>query len=106
MRCYCCAAEVRLARKVKLRPWRLFELAPSSPDDPAYLFYCKEMIYRWAFICQACYRVLDNSQGLAEIGAQRFNLAGASRRNKAAIVDEAKYQAFQRKQAEAMGLAD
>jgi hypothetical protein len=35
-----------------------------------------------------------------------FNLAGASRGDKAAVVDEAKYQAFQRKQAEAMGLAD
>jgi hypothetical protein len=84
----------------------MLEPAPSNLDDPAYRFYCKEMIYRWTFICLACYRVLDNDQGLASIGAKTFNLAGASRGDNAAVVDEAKYKAFQRKQAEAMGLAD
>jgi hypothetical protein len=106
MRCYYCDTLMRLARKVKLRPWREMEVPPTSPDDLAYLFYCKEMSYRWAFICQPCYRKLDNEVGLAEIGCMTFNLAGASRGDKAALVDEAKYQAFQRQQAEAMGLAD
>jgi hypothetical protein len=82
------------------------ERPPTAPDDPAYRFYAKEMTYRWAFICQACYRILDNEVGLAEIGAKTFNLAGASRGDKAAIVDEAKYQAFQRRQAENMGLSN
>src|SRR5262245_20681815 len=106
MRCYCCDAEIGLARKVKLRAWRNPELPPTSPDDPAYVFYHREMTYRWAFICQPCYRVLDNESGLVEIRAKTFNLAGATRGDKAAIVDGAKYEAFQRKQAEEMGMTD
>lgn len=106
MRCYCCDAEMRLARKVKLRPWREMQGPPAGADDPAYAFYCKEMTYRWAFICLPCYRALDNEMGLAEIGRQQFNLAGASRGDKAPLVDEAKYHAFQRKEAERMGLSE
>ena len=106
MRCYCCEAEIRLARKVKLRPWREMEVPATGPDDPAYVFYVKEMTFRWAFLCLACYRTLDNEMGLAEIGGHALNLAGASRGDKAPIVDEAKYQAFQRKQAERMGFSE
>jgi hypothetical protein len=63
------------------------------------------MTFRWAFLCNACYRILDNDLGVAEIpGHGEFNLAGAYRRDKAATVDEAKYQEFQRKEAERMGL--
>ena len=63
------------------------------------------MTYRWAFICHACYRMLDNEIGVADIpGHGKFNLAGKSRGDKATIVDEAKYESFQRKEAERMGL--
>jgi hypothetical protein len=64
------------------------------------------MVYRWAFICHACYRTLDNEVGCAWIGADEFNIAGASRYDKAPIVDEVKYQKFQEKQAQKMGLID
>ena len=69
MRCWCCDMQVRLARKVKLRPWRDF--APHGEidfDAAAYAFYQKEMTYRWAVICQGCYGRLDNESGLAAIG--------------------------------------
>jgi len=105
MTCYCCGEGMKLARKVKLRPWRVYDPDWGGPDSAAYRSYVEDMTYRWAFICHACYRLLDNEDGRAEIpGRGYFNLAGASRGDKAAIVDEAKYQRFQRQQAERMGL--
>ena len=105
MMCYCCEQEIQIARKGKLRPWRVFDFDRGGPDSMEYLSYCEEMTYRWAFICNACYRRLDNEMGLAEIpGRGEFNLAGASRFDRAVVVDEEKYQKFQRKQAEKMGL--
>ena len=66
MRCWCCDREIRLARKVKLRPWREFvPQGEMQADDPAYAFYEKEMTYRWAVICQGCYGHLDNEVGVA-----------------------------------------
>ena len=105
MRCWCCDREIHLARKVKLRPWR--EFVPQGEmraDDPAYAFYEKEMTYRWAVICQGCYAQLDNEVGVAAIGERLFNLAGVSRGDRAPVLNEAKYQAFQRRQAAQMGL--
>lgn len=105
MRCYCCEQEIALARKVKLRPIRHFEASQGGADSVAYQSYCEEMTFRWAFICNACYRKLDNEIGVAEIiGRGQFNLASVSRRDKATTVNEAKYQQFQRQQAERMGL--
>jgi hypothetical protein len=106
VRCYGCDGEIGLARKVKLRPWREMAVPPAGPDHAAYNFCVKEMTYRWAFLCLACYRTLDNEMGLAQIGGKTLNLAGASRGDKAPLVDEAKYQAFQRKQAERMGFSE
>jgi hypothetical protein len=104
MRCYCCEREIALARKVKLRPFRDFD-PTQGPNSAAYQSYCEDMTFRWAFICNACYRTLDNAVGVAEIvGHGVFNLAGASRRDRATTVDEAKYQRFQRREAERMGL--
>ena len=104
MRCYCCETDMALARKVKLRPWRDDCPAASGPNSAAYLSYLEDMTYRWAVICQACYAQLDNATGLAAIGTRAFNLAGASRGDKAAVLNEAKYQAFQRRQAALLGL--
>jgi hypothetical protein len=105
MRCYCCKQEIAVARKVKLRPWRDFHPSQGGPDSVAYQSYCDEMTFRWAFICNACYRRLDNGSGRAEIlGHGEFNLAGASRGDKAAVVNEAMYRQFQRREAERMGL--
>ena len=106
MRCFCCDEDIALARKVKLRPWRDFDIGPNGTFDPAgYAFYKKEMTYRWAFICLSCYVTLDNESGLAVTGTGPFNLAGCSRGGKAPVVDESEYQAFQRRQAARMGLA-
>src|ERR1700736_2033863 len=104
MRCWCCEKEVRLTRKVKLRPWREFvPQAGDAFDAAAYAFYVKEMTYRWAFICQACYAQLDNEDGRAQIDAREFNLAGCSRGDRAPVGDETKHQAFGRRRAAKMG---
>lgn len=52
----------------------------------------------------ACYLLLDNWCGVATAGKAIFNLAGCSRNDKAAIVDERKWQAFQRREAAKLGL--
>ena len=43
LRCYCCDAPIRLARKVKLRPWREPPDPAEGPDSPAFAFYLKEL---------------------------------------------------------------
>lgn len=107
MECYCCGKEIKIARKVKLRKWR--DLSPDiliyGPDSPQYMAFKEEMTYRWAVICNACYRILDNYSGRAEIpGHGLFNLAGKSRGDQATTIDEAKYRAFQRKEAKKLGI--
>jgi hypothetical protein len=104
MRCYCCERELTSARKVKLRRWRVYDPSRGGPDSPAYQSYEEEMAHRWAVICQACYSILDNEYGLAEVAGAPFNLAGSSRGDKAATIDERKYQAFRRKEAAKLGL--
>jgi hypothetical protein len=105
MRCYCCKQQIKIARKAKLRPWRELNADRVGPETAAYESYKEEMTFRWAFLCNACYRILDNEAGRAEIDGQgEFNLAGASRFAKATTVDEAGYLEFQRKEAEKMGL--
>jgi hypothetical protein len=104
MRCYCCNAAVSLARKVKLRPWREFDPRLGGPDSAAYQVYREEMTYRWAVVCHACYRLLDDEDGRAEIGARTHNLASASRGDRAAVINEEQYQAWQRKEANKLGL--
>jgi hypothetical protein len=105
LRCFCCDAEIALARKVKIRPW--IELDPTrlpAPDSAAYHSYVQQMTYRWGFVCIPCYRLLDNESGLAEVGSKQLNIAGQSRGDKAPVVDQAKYEAFQRKEAAKLGL--
>src|SRR5262249_4517612 len=105
MQCYCCLQPIELARKVKLRPWRTFDPSLGGPGSVAYQSYSEEMAYRWAFICNACYRRLDNESGMAEIpGHGEFNLASKSRADKATTVDESGYRKFQAKQAADMGI--
>ncbi len=105
MRCYCCDQEIALARKVKLRPIQDYDPNRGGPDSIAYHAYRENITFRWAFICNACYRMLDNEYGVAEIvGHGEFNLAGVSRGDKAPTVDEAKHRQFQSKEAERMGL--
>lgn len=93
-----------LARKVKLRPWREYHSEAGGPETAAYVSFREEMTFRWAVICQVCYRILDNDMGLGEIGCRRFNLAGASRGDRAVMLADAKYLAFQRREAAKLGL--
>src|SRR5262245_51435931 len=101
---YCCDQETTLARKVKLRGIRDYDPGSGGPDSAAYLAYREETTFRRAVICPACYAQLDNSCGIAQIGGRTFGLAGTSRGDKAAVVDETKYRAFQRRQARKLGL--
>lgn len=97
MCCYCCEQVIQIAHKVKLRPVVQYNPAQGGSDSAAYRSYCENMTYRWAFICNACYRKLDNEIGVAEIpGRGEFNLSSAWRRDKATTIDEAKFQLFQR----------
>ncbi len=75
-----------------------------GPNSAAYHSYLQETAFRWCFLCLACYARLDNELGLAEVGGRVLRLAGTSRAGKAAVVDEAKYEAFQRRQAAALGI--
>jgi hypothetical protein len=56
-----------------------YDPSKGGADSMAYQSYTENMTFRWAFICNACYR-------------------------KATTVDEAKYAAFQRKEAEKLGM--
>ena len=89
---------------MKLRPWREYDATQGGPDSAAYQSYEEEMTYRWAVICQACYSTLDNYSGRAEVSGRHFNIAGASRGDRAATIDEAKYRKFQRREAEKLGI--
>jgi hypothetical protein len=104
MQCYCCGQEMASARKVKLRPVRAFN-PDHGPESMAYQSYREETTFRWAFICNPCYRNLDNEIGVAAIpGHGQFCLAGSSRGDKASTVNERKYQQFRRREAERLGL--
>jgi hypothetical protein len=92
------------ARKVKLRPVREFDPRLGGPDTAAYKSYVEEMTYRWAVICQACYSILDNEIGMAEVAGDLYNLAGASRGDQATTIDEDQYAKFRRKEAAKLGL--
>ena len=104
MNCYCCDRRIATARKVKLRPWRTYDPQAGGKDSTAYQFYCEEMTYRWAIICQACYSSLDNVGGLAEVGRGTFNIAGVSRRDRAVTLNEEQYRRFQEREAAKLGL--
>jgi hypothetical protein len=99
VQCYCCGCDVAMARKVKLRVPRDYDPSLGGPNSAAYQSYMEETTYRWAVICQACYSTLDNAIGLADIAGKPFNLAAASRGDKAATVNEEEYRKFQHKEA-------
>ena len=123
MRCQTCQRDVRLVRSVMLRRHgdddfrRLFARFPNpnilrsnevAEFDRLYSQYERNTQFRRTFICECCYRAFDTHSGVGviEVNGQRqaFNLAGASRGDKAAIYDEAKYKRFQQKKAAEMGL--
>jgi hypothetical protein len=94
-----------LARKVKLRVIPQIDGPPGEPDSAAYLSYVEQMTYRWAFICQACYTLMDNDVGAADMRGRLFNIASRSRLDRAPSVDQVGYDAFQSIEAAKLGLA-
>jgi hypothetical protein len=106
MKCYCCDDEVDQAYHVKLRGD--VSAAPAgrfpSPTDPAYLTYCKQATFRSAFVCARCYAILDSDDGTGAIGGRAYGISGRSRCGQAALYNETKYRAFQRRQAGRMGM--
>ena len=105
MRCFCCNRELTSARKVKIRLWVDFDPTQGGPESPAYQAYKEAITYRWSVICQGCYSTIDGTvAGFAKIGGKRFNLAGASRGDKATTINEEQYRKFQRKEAAKLGL--
>lgn len=104
MRCYCCDSDVSVGRKAKLRPWLEFSTDDGGPDSPAYAHYLKQVTYRWAVVCPPCYRILDTFDGMGEIGGKLWGINGASRGDKAPVLNETAYLAWQRREAEKMGL--
>jgi hypothetical protein len=95
-----------LAHHVKLRgdPRAVPVGGFRSPDDPACIAYRENTTYRSAFVCPECYATLNSEDGLGEIAGRVFNLAGRSRFGRAAVYNEAKYLAYQRRLAGQMGI--
>lgn len=106
MKCYCCEGEVAYAYHVKLRgDVRAAQFDTfTSPADPAYKAYRENTEYRSAFICPACYAVLDSEDGTGEISGRVYGIEGPSRRGRAALYDEAKYKFFQKRKAAELGI--
>src|SRR4051812_38230145 len=106
MKCHCCDRELPLLRHVQLRggPTAVPPGGFRAPDDPAYIRYREEHTYRSAFVCPACYDVLDSVTGMGEIGGRVYNIAGRSRGRKAPLYNQVKYDAFMRRKAREMGI--
>ncbi|OWY70414.1 hypothetical protein B7486_16630 [cyanobacterium TDX16] len=131
IQCHTCNSRVPFARHCKVRGdveamgntyadqaskrlGRDIRIGSLTPDEiererPYYEQYHRNIQYRSAFICEACYKVMDSSgDGSAEIdasaGPQTFAIAGESRNDRAAIYDHAKWLRFQSNQAAKMGI--
>jgi hypothetical protein len=106
MRCYTCDRDTPLVYRVQLRGdvRSMPAAATNSPEDPAYLSYKENTTFRSAFVCLACYTILDSFDGTGEIGDRVYGIAGRSRGGKAALYNEAEYKSFQQKQASELGI--
>ena len=122
--CHTCERLIVLARSVRIRqnPNLEFKRMLDRWPDPnqtrgaervefnrALLQYQRNSKHRRAFICEQCYKLLDNHYGVGEIltpsGPCDFNLAGDSRAGKAAVYTVAKWRRYQRRLASSMGVS-
>jgi hypothetical protein len=94
MNCFGCGREVSVARKVKIRRWCDYEAWRGGPDSASYLAFEEEMTFRWGVVCPSCYLTLDNETGAAEISGRMFNLAAASRGDRARTITTSQYLAW------------
>lgn len=158
IRCEACEDQAKLARSVKMRNARaisgervreLMEQRPAPDADRKTVdTWIEQMVqaetnaqFQRAFVCEPCYKVLDNDIGIGVIGApvpaywktlakdsgldhdvlflpdtaelvkkveamggKVFNLAGESRRDKAAVYRYGKWLAYQKRTAGKMGI--
>jgi len=111
--CHTCGAQVAVVRSVRLRQCVSWRPDPNVIDDQnhrAHLQYARNMQFRRAFICQACYAVLaSNGYGVGAVRTttgetKEYNLSGESRGDKAAVYDYAKWLRYQKRTAGKMGL--
>src|SRR5689334_6951143 len=104
MQCFCCDQDVPAGRKAKSRRWVDYDPSRGlDKESAAYQAYVEQMTYRWAFLCEDCYRRLDNQCGSAVIAGHKFSLAGQSRWDRARTIYAAQYQAFRRREAAKLG---
>jgi hypothetical protein len=73
MRCHCCRTAVSLARKVRLR-----EVDPDPDPDVLPPFAV-------AFVCQACYAMLNTVDGVGLVDHRMYQLDPPSRFGKAPL---------------------
>ncbi|MBX3406698.1 MAG: hypothetical protein KF869_08035 [Phycisphaeraceae bacterium] len=114
--CHCCQTEVPSGRSVMIRgdtsaysseipekwkrPFTLSALAPEerAEFEAASARYNEKCEFRREFICEACYRQLDNRIGCGPVttaaGPKTFGLAGKSRGGKAAVYSGDKWLNF------------
>jgi hypothetical protein len=97
MQCHCCGVKLEEARKAKIRP-----VAGDSILEDDQLGQ-QALTYRWGFLCQACYKALDNEYGTSLFQGTRVTMAGESRAGKAATVTEAKYRKFLEREMRQLG---
>lgn len=100
MNCHCCRQDFASARRVNIRgDVAAVPAAFGSPGDPAYIAYREASTFRPAFVCEDCYRTLDNAVGAGEINGQVYGIDGRSRGGRAALYDERRYLAYMGRQA-------
>jgi hypothetical protein len=113
MICFCCAAEIPLARKVKIRWIAMTGLVAKIPRVPVLGGKAIELArfrasdvpgWQWTVVCPNCYRLLDNWTGMTEMGVRTFALAGVSRCDKASLIDDRKFLAWQQREARKQGI--
>jgi hypothetical protein len=78
--------------------------ARGGQESAAYQSYAEELTYRRAGVCPGCYARLDSPSGTATIGGKCFTMAGQPRRGRAVTLTEARYRAWQRREAGKLGL--
>ena len=123
IRCHTCGQDAKLVRSVRLRHdpnpefnrivqrWPDPNAIPADDQDVfkrAYLQWDRDSKHRRAFICEACYKRLDNPLGVAEIvtpeGVKVFGLSGDSRASRAAVYDYEKWRRYQARLGRTLGI--
>jgi len=122
--CYTCGGRARLVRSVRLRHnagpefdriidrWPDWNAIPQDDRDAfgrALLQYERNSKHRRAFICERCYKFLDNDFGVNEImtphGPTSFGLSGECRAGRAAVYDYERWRRYQARLAAKMGVS-